>query len=702
MKIRWLVLISFSLILGCSSLLRKEGPLTRSLTPPSPAEIEQNPEQKNVIWWSSFKKGEDLRHQKKPKEACLQFRQLLTSPDFPLFELVVLRAHETCESSESLPHLQALSPSARGWFAADFIAARKAHFELLPPEEKIQLLWDEARLEKQERPRELLFQKALQLAEEAGTENLRKQALARLWKNSPRLNPEPADSELNAVVRDLRRWREFSKAVALERNRLKSPKLSQEERFRILKNIRETHKVAQQREEMLKVTAEILNVSKARVRTQKKSTAAAQQWAEAAALYARTVWTENRRDLATRALHEARRHLQGRVSLEEIYFILARMSEEARKLNEAASYLKKGLAEPISTPGLRAKMAWSQGWLYYKSGDRAEAAKVLGELANESTDPVEKSKALFWKARALPAGEEKSQTLLQTQAQDPLGFYGLMATRDLGEKLLPLRPTKDHQDSFLWEGTEWSSRSAIVAEWLISLQLHDGLKTVLGDLRSELQQKGITAPESWLRLATGYARGGEYLPLFALLNSLPPETRDQLIRERPELLFPKPWLTEVQQASEKLKVPMELIYSIMRQESAFDPLARSPAEAYGLMQLLPNIAKKLAHRFHLQFDGPESLYEPAVIIPLGAAELRTLFDRWRGKWIPSVASYNAAEKAVRGWLRMRHREDPVEFIEEIPYEETRAYVKLVLRNQVFYQRLLADEPTSFPEGTLRL
>ena len=97
------------------------------------------------------------------------------------------------------------------------------------------------------------------------------------------------------------------------------------------------------------------------------------------------------------------------------------------------------------------------------------------------------------------------------------------------------------------------------------------------------------------------------------------------------------------------------------------------------------------------------LYKPEVNIPLGAFELKSLMKKYDNQYILAVAGYNANDSAIRGWLKTRFRNDSVEFIEEVPYEETRTYIKLTMRNYVFYQRLLSPGVSiKFPEDLLKL
>jgi soluble lytic murein transglycosylase len=169
------------------------------------------------------------------------------------------------------------------------------------------------------------------------------------------------------------------------------------------------------------------------------------------------------------------------------------------------------------------------------------------------------------------------------------------------------------------------------------------------------------------------------------------------------LLFPQPWSDEVRTASLQSGVQEELIYAIIRQESAFDPRARSGADAFGLMQLLPEVAENLSKGAQVPYSQMDDLYEPRTNINLGAAHLKELLARNKGQFILAVASYNANENAIRNWMKTRYRGDALEFIEEIPYEETRTYVRLVMRNLIFYSLLRSKNASiEFPGWLLKL
>jgi soluble lytic murein transglycosylase len=133
-------------------------------------------------------------------------------------------------------------------------------------------------------------------------------------------------------------------------------------------------------------------------------------------------------------------------------------------------------------------------------------------------------------------------------------------------------------------------------------------------------------------------------------------------------------------------VPPELLLALMREESALDPEAVSPAGAVGLTQLMLPTARAVARRLKLPAPDRAGLMEPATSIRIGAAYLGDLLTRFGGSAALALAAYNAGENAVGRWRAAGPPLD--EFIEEIPYDETRGYVKRVLRSYASY-RLLA-------------
>ncbi len=158
-----------------------------------------------------------------------------------------------------------------------------------------------------------------------------------------------------------------------------------------------------------------------------------------------------------------------------------------------------------------------------------------------------------------------------------------------------------------------------------------------------------------------------------------------------DLLYPRPFDADVRSASRRTGLPEELIYAIIRQESLFRPDAASNAGAIGLMQLLPETARVTARRAGLPVPTSAQLTIPAVNIPLGSEFLASLVQRFDGETALAAAGYNAGPNAARRWLPA----DPMDldvWVENIPFNETRAYVQRVAWHALVFAWLVDRKP----------
>jgi soluble lytic murein transglycosylase len=170
-------------------------------------------------------------------------------------------------------------------------------------------------------------------------------------------------------------------------------------------------------------------------------------------------------------------------------------------------------------------------------------------------------------------------------------------------------------------------------------------------------------------------------------------------RPRWEIAFPRPFGDLVEPASAASNIPACLTWAIMRQESAFVPDARSASDAYGLMQLIVSTARGVARGTGFGAD-PDSLKRPDVSIALGAKLLGGLRASYPSNRALAIAAYNGGGGSVARWLAARPNEDFDLWVEEIPFDETRNYLKRVLGNEAAYAYLYTpstlDEVLALP------
>ena len=143
-----------------------------------------------------------------------------------------------------------------------------------------------------------------------------------------------------------------------------------------------------------------------------------------------------------------------------------------------------------------------------------------------------------------------------------------------------------------------------------------------------------------------------------------------------DLLYPRPYAAELTGAAKRVQLPAEWVWGVLRQESLYDPRARSSANALGLLQLLPETARNVARRNGFDKPSEADLFDPTTNLLLGTAYLREQFDTFGGRFVLVLGAYNAGPNAVRRWLPPQPMETDV-WIENVPFNETRTYIQRI-------------------------
>jgi soluble lytic murein transglycosylase len=151
-----------------------------------------------------------------------------------------------------------------------------------------------------------------------------------------------------------------------------------------------------------------------------------------------------------------------------------------------------------------------------------------------------------------------------------------------------------------------------------------------------------------------------------------------------QIVLPFRYVDLIDQYCEEYKLDRSLVLALIREESFFRPNALSPANAYGLMQLLINTARQVAYAHRMKVF-PADLFDPEINIRLGTEYLKDLLDKYNGKIHLALAAYNAGWERVDEWMSRFGTANDEEFIEMIPFTETRNYVKNILRNYFYYR-----------------
>jgi soluble lytic murein transglycosylase len=152
-------------------------------------------------------------------------------------------------------------------------------------------------------------------------------------------------------------------------------------------------------------------------------------------------------------------------------------------------------------------------------------------------------------------------------------------------------------------------------------------------------------------------------------------------------MFPQPYWSDLVMDSGRNGLDPYLVASLIRQESEFNAGAVSPAHAIGLMQLLASVGKENAKKEGLKGFNANQLLNPSINLELGTRNLKQVLDRFGGQPEYALAAYNAGDMPVRQWMAVGDYKDIPEFVESIPYTETREYVQAIMRNRELYRTL---------------
>jgi soluble lytic murein transglycosylase len=359
-------------------------------------------------------------------------------------------------------------------------------------------------------------------------------------------------------------------------------------------------------------------------------------------------------------------------------------------LERSARLLEEGMA--IVGPGTDGQHLWTLGWTWVQAGKRSDALKVFERYLQKYPDADYTANALFWSAKMYEADgnvARRDEFLRRLIGQYPYAYYSYRAREILG---VPLIPPNEVQSGFTFP------QAALEAPNDPRLAVALELRATGLDVDAARELKRVAASVkgdpvlSW-RLADFYSDAGEPLRAIGILNR---DFKD-LIRHGGtgipqrfwEVLYPRFRWDEIKAAAAATATDPWLIAAIIRQESGWDPTTVSNAGAVGLMQIMPAEAATIAEGAGIGAIERSALFDPAVNIRVGAAELRQKLDAMNGNRTLAIASYNAGETAVRRWLDRTPITELDLFVDSIPYAETRLYVMIVTRNLHEYQRVYA-------------
>lgn len=406
-------------------------------------------------------------------------------------------------------------------------------------------------------------------------------------------------------------------------------------------------------------------------------------------------WNNDKNAKAARRLENLASSGAGRKVRARARYVLGRIAESAGRLGDAAEEYAAAL-ELSPDPDLARDIMWRIGWAKYQAGDHAEAARLFEKFSRGQGNSGADGKFLYWAARARAragdaagaeglAGELRQKfphtyygtRVLNPGPPDPRPVNGVMSLKpDESGRMGPVEAALNEE----------AERRHERFEALLEMEMYGEARLELDALSGRL----AAGPEETLWLAFQYRRArapGRSIRLVA----------DHGVPRDPDFSGPswrayypvEHWENVAGQAKAHDISPF-LALAIIRQESAFEPAALSPADARGLMQIMPATGRRVYENMGMTEKtgepfAPRLLFDPDVNIPLGVAYFSGLLARYEGNLTLALAAYNAGETAADKWRERYGSLDDDELVEMIPYSETRDYVKKVKRNLALYR-----------------
>ena len=388
---------------------------------------------------------------------------------------------------------------------------------------------------------------------------------------------------------------------------------------------------------------------------------------------------------------------------EAIHIQANRISLEEKDLEGSHLQNKLGLANKDFNEDWQARFLWFDGWYQYLNRNLSQAKDSWETLLDGTESKSEREKLLFWLAKVskdMKQSGDYEDYLEKLLEEYPIGFYSLFAV-----------------DYYGWDHKSWILRNEEVlrnelSAWDVNIRPLKGDKRlnrlrVRAQLSLEIKSKTISpilAKElfraSRKKIKLRHTETHLYISRILYMNSLFPEAmghttniaiaEPDLWKKYPEQIlvyYPKPFEVSFSHASRENRLSKELLMAIARQESGFRPKATSWAGAKGLLQLMPKTAEKFSSIQLSENQLIERLEDPKFNLGVASAYLKHLRSYYKSNWPAIAASYNAGEYVVDRWKQQRELGDQMTWIENIPFKETKNYVKKVLRNWKIYDGL---------------
>jgi len=374
----------------------------------------------------------------------------------------------------------------------------------------------------------------------------------------------------------------------------------------------------------------------------------------------------------------------------------AEILEAAGKPADAEKvYLK--LAADYPDEDEAATALWRLGWMSWFRGNHVETTSRWARLHSARTSQGLREAATYWLGRAWERRGDREQAgrlFTQLVRDSPRTYYGLLAAnRTPGAP--PSAATAFAFPTDPLEALQGDPRFAR-AEALRGV----GLRQYADEEMDDLTRASVGEPRRLYALSAAYVADERYhMALRILRRHFLGVARSAAVvpREFLEMFYPLGWRQALTTAADRVSIDPFLVAAVVREESSFYPGARSRVGARGLMQLMPDTGRAVAQARQIPFPDADVLDQPGTNLELGTTFFSGLMREF-GDARLAAAAYNAGPTRVREWWNSRRTDDLEVWVDQIPYNETRAFVKRVMLSWEEYRRVYGDKPGATPKG----
>jgi soluble lytic murein transglycosylase len=326
----------------------------------------------------------------------------------------------------------------------------------------------------------------------------------------------------------------------------------------------------------------------------------------------------------------------------------------------------------------RADFHFMSGWIALRYlNDPAMARAHFAHIDDGASNPIVLARANYWRGRAAEAIGEKEEmrASYEAAARHPTAYYGQLARARLGLERIELRAPLQAVPGGVPAALDELVRAA---DMLYALGERDVVLYFVTDLAEQSVDVAALAALGELTSRRNDARAMLQIGKAALGRGLALD------------LYAFPTIGIPPHSPIGPSIDRSVIYSVARTESAFDQRDKSPANAVGLMQVTPEAGRDTAKRFGVAYDWERMVSDPVYNTQMGAAELSALLQEYKGCHIMTFAGYNAGRGRVRDWVKQYGdprdpKVDAIDWVERIPFAETRNYVQRVMENLQVYR-----------------